>query len=74
MLYERLLERTTHVKVYVSYAQFELSVPEGEEGDNVVRARKVFENAYKSMKEKELKEEVCYKTFHCLGLTFFLVT
>ncbi|CAO3674233.1 unnamed protein product [Umbelopsis vinacea] len=57
LLYERLLERTTHVKVYVSFAQFELSVPEEEAGDNVARARQVFDNAYKAMKEKELKEE-----------------
>lgn len=63
-LYQRLLERTEHVKVYISYAQFELSVPtsdeEGEDNnnENVVRARKVFEKAIDSMKQKGLKEEV----------------
>ncbi|RUS30202.1 LOW QUALITY PROTEIN: crooked neck protein [Jimgerdemannia flammicorona] len=57
-LYERLLERTEHVKVWVSFAQFELSVPnEEDQAENVARARVVFEKAYKSMKEKELKEE-----------------
>lgn len=68
-LYERLLERTDHVKVWISYAHFEINVPdEGEEEEEEEerpvseeakkRARSVFERAYKSMKEKELKEEV----------------
>ncbi|CAO3649778.1 unnamed protein product [Cunninghamella blakesleeana] len=62
-LYQRLLERTEHVKVYISYAQFELSVPssnEEEEEDNnesVLRARKIFEKAIDSMKQKGLKDE-----------------
>ncbi|KAG0173658.1 NineTeen Complex (NTC) component [Apophysomyces sp. BC1015] len=57
-LYLRLLERTEHVKVYISFAQFELSIPQ-EEGDEegVRRARKIFNDAYESMKRKELKEE-----------------
>jgi len=71
-LYERLLKKTEHVKVWISYAQFELNIPEEEEEEedtgmeveNPVseeakdRARKVFERAYKCMKEKDLKEEV----------------
>ena len=69
-LYERLLDKTDHVKVWISYAHFEINVPEeGEEEDEEQeerpiseeakqRARKVFERAYKSMREKELKEEV----------------
>lgn len=70
-LYERLLEKTGHVKVWISYAHFEINLPEGDEGeedeeaqekpvseDAKRRARNVFERAYKSMKEKELKEEV----------------
>ncbi|KAH9908799.1 cell cycle control protein [Xylariomycetidae sp. FL2044] len=69
-LYERLLEKTDHVKVWISYAHFEINIPEEEEeeeGDGneekpvseeaKARARKVFERAHKSMKEKELKEE-----------------
>ncbi|KAJ9628094.1 NineTeen Complex (NTC) component [Taxawa tesnikishii (nom. ined.)] len=68
-LYERLLEKTDHVKVWISYAHFEINVPdaeeEEEEGDEERpvseeakrRARKVFERAYKSMKEKDMKEE-----------------
>jgi crooked neck len=65
-LYERLLEKTDHLKVWVSYAHFELGVPdEGEaEGEDDVatevakaRARKVFERAHRSMKDKDLKEE-----------------
>ncbi|KAK8050412.1 Pre-mRNA-splicing factor CLF1 [Apiospora phragmitis] len=72
-LYERLLEKTEHVKVWISYAHFELNVPDA--NDNAAngnaeaeeeepkteaakaRARSVFERAHKSMKEKDLKEE-----------------
>lgn len=67
-LYERLLAKTDHVKVWISYAQFEINVPDEEEQENEdeerpisenakARARKVFERGYKSMREKELKEE-----------------
>lgn len=71
-LYERLLKKTEHVKVWISYAQFELNIPEEEEEEEEDtgmevekpvseeakdRARKVFERAYKCMKEKDLKEE-----------------
>ncbi|OHF01122.1 pre-mRNA-splicing factor CLF1 [Colletotrichum orchidophilum] len=65
-LYERLLEKTDHVKVWISYAHFELNIPEDEEeaGEEApvsreakARARKVFERAHKSMRDKELKEE-----------------
>ncbi|KAF2842298.1 TPR-like protein [Patellaria atrata CBS 101060] len=64
-LYERLLQKTDHVKVWISYAHFEINVPDpgtedeespiGEEA--IERARKIFQRGYKSMKEKELKEE-----------------
>ena len=69
-LYERLLDKTDHVKVWISYAHFEINVPdeaEEEEDDQETkpvseeakqRSRKIFERAYKSMKEKDLKEEV----------------
>ena len=74
-LYERLLVKTDHVKVWISYAHFEINVPEAGEEDEEEeeqedrpiseeakqRARKVFERAYKSMKDKELKEEVCLR-------------
>lgn len=63
-LYYRLLERTEHVKVYISFAQFELSIPyEGGNEQGVLRARKIFEGAYNKMKEKELKEEVRFVGF-----------
>lgn len=81
-LYERLLEKTDHVKVWISYAHFEINVPddddegEDEEGKPVSeeakrRARNIFERAYKSMKEKDLKEEV---SFHCILLTALVHT
>jgi crooked neck len=70
-LYERLLDKTDHVKVWISYAHFEINIPdedeeevEEEDEEKPVselakkRARKVFERALKSMKDKELKEEV----------------
>ncbi|KAF2266869.1 TPR-like protein [Lojkania enalia] len=65
-LYERLLGKTNHVKVWISWAQFEIGVPDAEEeGDEErliseeakSRARKVFERAHQTMKENELKEE-----------------
>ncbi|KAJ1920744.1 NineTeen Complex (NTC) component [Mycoemilia scoparia] len=60
-LYERLLESTSHVKVWVSYAQFETSVPSsGDKADTssqTARARKVFERAYKHFKESNQKDE-----------------
>lgn len=73
-LYERLLEKTDHVKVWISYAHFEVNVPDeadpdaaDEEAEDTpisndakLRARKVFERAYKSMKDKNLKEEVSH--------------
>ena len=33
VLYEKLLEKTDHVKVWISFAQFEVSIPEDEEED-----------------------------------------
>lgn len=65
-LYERLLQKTAHVKVWISYAHFEISVPEGKDEhedapvseDAKLRARNIFKRAYESMKEQDLKEEV----------------
>ncbi len=69
-LYERLLEKTDHVKVWISYAHFEINVPEEaddeqeEDEDRPAseeakkRARDVFQRAYRRMKDKGLKEEV----------------
>lgn len=70
-LYERLLEKTGHVKVWISYAHFEINVPDEEnEGEDEEsrpvsedakrRARQIFQRAYKIMKEKDLKEEVSF--------------
>nr|CAG8474543.1 5916_t:CDS:10 [Entrophospora candida] len=57
-LYERLLEKTGHVKVWISFAQFELYAEEGGNNEvSVEKARKVFERAYNSIKERDLKEE-----------------
>jgi len=63
-LYERLLEKTEHVKVWISYAHFEINVPDfsAPESDAVppastARARKVFERAHKLYRERSLVEE-----------------
>ncbi|KAG1678894.1 hypothetical protein FOA52_003562 [Chlamydomonas sp. UWO 241] len=66
LLYERLLDRTKHVKVWLSFARFEaepLPAPEGEEaaapaeegdeapGARAAAARDVYSRAYKSLRE-----------------------
>jgi len=68
-LYERLLQKTDHVKVWINYARFEINVPDpneaegGDEDEQRVgdeakkRARKVFERAHEVFKTKEIKEE-----------------
>jgi len=50
-LYHRLLDRTKHVKVWVSFARFEESIGEPE------NARSIFANAYTSLKSNPTKEE-----------------
>ncbi|KAL2126144.1 hypothetical protein VTI74DRAFT_1607 [Chaetomium olivicolor] len=71
-LYERLLEKADHPKVWISYAQFEINVPDEGEAEEEeeeaeqerpvseeakARARKVFERAHQRMKDRELKAE-----------------
>lgn len=53
-LYERLLERTEHIKVWVSYANFESSLPDA---DALPRARSVLERAYESLRMQGLVTE-----------------
>jgi len=50
-LYRRLLQRTKHVKVWMSFAQFESTA------DDVGRARKVYADGFASLGELEQKEE-----------------
>jgi crooked neck len=52
-LYTRLLEKTGHVKVWVSYAQFE-STPIGL---GIEKSREIFEKAYDQLREDGLSEE-----------------
>ena len=47
-LYRRLLSKTQHVKVWLSYAQFEFQV---EHEDNILQARHIFEQANKSLRQ-----------------------
>lgn len=55
-LYRRLLERTQHVKVWISFANFELSI-QSENGENAINARKVYSEGNKSLKNINEKEE-----------------
>jgi tetratricopeptide (TPR) repeat protein len=71
-LYERLVERTGHVKVWISWALFEggeLKPPaeEDEEGEtqeaegipgDLEKGREIFERGYKDLRSKGLKDEV----------------
>lgn len=54
-LYERLLERTSHVKVWLSYAKFELN-QESEDGMNTRLARRIFERGNDNLKSCPDKE------------------
>ena len=68
-LYERLLEKTDHVKVWISYAHFEINIPEADEEEEEsaeeapiseeakTRARNIFQRANKLMRDKDLKDE-----------------
>lgn len=53
-LYRRLLQRTQHVKVWISLAQFEFS--SGKEG-SVAKCRQIYQEANRSMRHCEDKEE-----------------
>merc|ERR1719464_2685235 len=53
-LYRRLLERTSHVKVWLSLAQFERQV---EHEDRIQQARHVYEQANKELRRSQEKEE-----------------
>ncbi|NWU92846.1 CRNL1 protein, partial [Upupa epops] len=53
-LYRRLLQRTQHVKVWISFAQFELSA--GKE-ESLSSCRQIYEEANKAMRNCEEKEE-----------------
>ncbi|KAM4521453.1 crooked neck-like protein 1 [Odontesthes bonariensis] len=53
-LYKRLLQRTQHVKVWISYAKFELSI---DGPDRLQKCRQIYEEANKGMRNCEEKEE-----------------
>jgi len=53
-LYKRLLTRTQHVKVWLSFAQFELQV---DHEDRLEEARHVYEDANKKLRQNGEKEE-----------------
>lgn len=55
-LYERLLERTSHVKVWLSYAKFELNNQTDSGNINIGQARRVFERANDNLKHSSEKE------------------
>merc|ERR1711915_906832 len=53
-LYRRLLERTSHVKVWLSLAQFER---QNDHEDRIIQARHVYEEANKALRQTREKEE-----------------
>ena len=53
-LYNRLLERTQHVKVWLSFTKFESSVPSNDATEN---AREVYRRADQALKMSESREE-----------------
>eukprot|EP01134_Creolimax_fragrantissima_P000225 CFRG0225T1 len=53
-LYKQLLERTQHVKVWLTYATFEASIGNSK---SVAMARNVYEQADKHMRDHDLNEE-----------------
>lgn len=56
-LYERLLERTSHVKVWMSYAKYELNCESNKENQmNIGLARRVYERANDALKNSMEKE------------------
>lgn len=56
-LYERLLDKTAHVKVWISYAKFEVTCEENsEDGLNVGLSRRVYERANDSLRASSEKE------------------
>ena len=54
-IYKRLLERTPHIKVWLSYSLFELST---EDDDCIEKSRAVYKTANKFMKERKNEERV----------------
>ena len=50
-LYERLLLKTQHVKVWISYAKFEFSI------QSIAKSREIWNKAYQFFKQTDLKEE-----------------
>jgi len=54
-LYERLLDRTQHVKVWISFAKFELQADTDDDA-RITAAHSVFERAYNQSKSWEEKE------------------
>lgn len=56
-LYERLLDKTSHIKVWISFAKFETSCEENvEDGLNITVARRVYDRANDSLKATGEKE------------------
>ncbi|KAH9422110.1 Crooked neck-like protein 1 [Dermatophagoides pteronyssinus] len=52
-LYERLLERTEHVKVWISFAQFELLANKDDHEFGVLQSRNIYQRANRSLKDGE---------------------
>ncbi|EGD77169.1 crooked neck protein [Salpingoeca rosetta] len=54
LLYDRLLEKTNHVKVWISYAEFEAAQ---DEEDSTAHARHIFEQAHQELSKGDDKQQ-----------------
>lgn len=66
-LYRRLLTKTQHVKVWLSFAQFELSI---DHEDRVIQARHVYEDANKSLRYTLVMRMTSFSLVSTLNLPF----
>jgi len=64
-LYKQLLNRTQHVKVWISYARFEMDT------GHINEARDIYTKAFNMLKQEDMKAEVRKKLFLKMRLNGF---
>lgn len=55
-LYDKLLSRTQHVKVWISYAQFEAGLINENDKSNIEKSRAIYKRAYNELKDAQNNE------------------
>lgn len=56
-LYERLIKKSSHVRVWVAYGSFEAGIGDTEKHSDVAAMRAIFERGYSNLKQQGLKNE-----------------